>query len=388
MSHEPVQRAIQEIRAGRMVILVDDEDRENEGDLCLAAEKVTPETINFMATHGRGLICLTLTEERIEQLELPMMVEENTSLYGTAFTVSIEASRGVSTGISARDRSTTILTAIHPDTKPHDLVRPGHVFPLRARDGGVLVRTGQTEGSVDLARLAGLTPAGVICEVMNEDGTMARMSDLEGFARRHGLLIVTIADLIQYRLAHETLVRRLVAREVIHPRWGAVTLYAYATTLDGRQHLVIAKGDVSAEPPPLVRVHAGVPFGNLLADLFSDDSALLNTALAKISAEGRGIVVCLDQGAPPPVPLEQRLRELGQPPRQEGEPSRIFRDIGIGSQILRDLGLTRIRILSNHPKRYAGIDGYGLTITEAMALEPDASQTSTPRFEVLGGGRS
>jgi 3,4-dihydroxy 2-butanone 4-phosphate synthase / GTP cyclohydrolase II len=390
MTFEPVQRALQEIRAGRMVILVDDEDRENEGDLTMAAEKVTPEAINFMARHGRGLICLTLTADRIKQLELPMMVDENTSSYGTAFTVSVEARRGVSTGISAKDRATTILEAIRADAKPDDLVRPGHVFPLRARDGGVLVRTGQTEGSVDLARLAGLEPAGVICEIMNEDGSMARLPDLEVFAAQHDVPIVSIAELIQYRLAHETLVRPLPRRDVKHPRWGEVTLHAYGTTLDARQHLVIVKGDVLSEPPPLVRVHAGYPFGNLYADLFSDDYAALNAALAAISQEGRGIVVCLDQGMPPPVPLEQRLRELGAPVEAEpslGGRSGVFRDIGIGSQILRDLGLQRIRILTSNAKRYAGIEGYGLTITEARPLERDAAGTAAPRLEVVGTGR-
>jgi len=385
MTHEPVQRALQEIRAGRMVILVDDEDRENEGDLVLAAEKVTPDAINFMAKEARGLICLTLTADRIKQLDLPMMVEENTSSYGTAFTVSVEARRGVSTGISAADRATTVLAAIRPDAHPDDLVRPGHVFPLRARDGGVLVRTGQTEGSVDLARLAGLFPAAVICEIMNDDGTMARMPDLERFAAKHGLLVLSIAELIQYRVAHETLVKRLTVREVRHPRWGDVTLYAYGTSLDSRQHLVIAKGDVLADPPPLVRVHAGYPFGNLYADLFSDDYAMLNAALAAITAEGRGIVVCLDQGIPPDVPLDQRLKELGQRSESRaGGRSMVFRDIGVGSQILRDLGLARIRILTNNAKRYAGIEGYGLTITDVKPLDRDGALTA-PKLEVVGG---
>jgi 3,4-dihydroxy 2-butanone 4-phosphate synthase/GTP cyclohydrolase II len=389
MTFEPVKRALQEIRAGRMVILVDDEDRENEGDLTMGAEKVTPEAINFMARFGRGLICLTLTADRIKQLELPMMVEENTSSYGTAFTVSIEARRGVSTGISAQDRATTILEALRADARPDDLVRPGHVFPLRARDGGVLVRTGQTEGSVDLARLAGLQPAGVICEIMNEDGSMARRPDLERFAAEHGLPILTIAELIQYRLAHETLVRHLTSREVNHPRWGDVTLHAYGTTLDARQHLVIVKGDVLAEPPPLVRVHAGYPFGNLYADLFSDDYTALNAALAAITAEGRGIVVCLDQGMPPPVPLEQHLRDLGTRAEvsHSGGRSGVFRDIGIGSQILRDLGLQRIRILTSNAKKYAGIEGYGLTITEARPLERDVPSSTPVRLEVVGASR-
>jgi 3,4-dihydroxy 2-butanone 4-phosphate synthase / GTP cyclohydrolase II len=389
MRHETVQRALDEIRAGRMVILVDDEDRENEGDLCLAAEKVTPDAINFMAKHARGLICVTLTEERIAQLELPMMVEENTSSFGTAFTVSIEARRGVSTGISAADRATTILAAIHPDTRPQDLVRPGHVFPLRARQGGVLVRTGQTEGAVDMARLAGLTPAGVICEIMNDDGSMARMADLEGFAKQHGLLVVTIAELIQYRLAHETLVRRLASREVRHPRWGQVTLHAYGTTIDARQHLVVVKGDLGNGEPPLVRVHSGYPLPSLFGDLFTDDRASLNAALQKLGAEQRGVLVCIDHGQPPSVSLAERLTNLGkidQTSKSEG----IFREIGIGSQILRDLGLSRIRVLSNSPKRFAGLEGYGLYIEEVVPLAIEGVQfTAEPRgkLEVVEGGR-
>ncbi|MBN1959621.1 MAG: 3,4-dihydroxy-2-butanone-4-phosphate synthase [Deltaproteobacteria bacterium] len=388
MTFEPVQRAIQEIRDGRLIILVDDEDRENEGDLCIAAEKITPETINFMAKFGRGLICLTLTSARINQLELPMMVDENTSAYGTAFTVPIEARRGVTTGISAHDRSTTVLTAIDPKTRPEDLVRPGHIFPLRACDGGVLVRTGQTEGSVDLARLAGLYPAGVICEIMNDDGSMARMSDLTRFAQEHDLTILSIAELINYRLAHETLVRRLVARQVMHPRWGEVVLYAYGTTLDSHEHLVIVKGDISANEPPLVRVHVGHTFSNLYADLFSDDYAQLNAALTSVAKADCGVVVCLNQGLPPNITLEQRLRSIGgsKDVNKSDEKSGVFRDIGIGSQILRDLGLTRIRILTNQPKRYAGIEGFGLTIDGVQPLEFEYTNATSVVVDAHVGG--
>ncbi len=390
MRHETVQRAIEEFRAGRMVVLVDDEDRENEGDLCIAAEKITPEAINFMAKYGRGLICLTLSEERIQELRLPMMVEENTSSFGTAFTVSIEARRGVTTGISAADRAHTILTAIHPDTKPEDLVRPGHVFPLRARKGGVLVRTGQTEGAVDLARLAGQMPAGVICEIMNDDGSMARMGDLERFSKEHGLLIVTIAELIHYRLAHESLVKRLASRDVVHPRWGNVTVHAYGTTVDQRQHLVVVRGDVLTGAAPLVRMHSGYPMASVIGDLFSDERAVLNAALARMGQEQRGVLVCLDQGGRPAMPLSERLGQLGkEAPKDDGkQEGGILREIGIGAQILRDLGLSRIRLLTNYPKRLAGLEGYGLSVEEVVPFSVDPAQAPVPRLEVVGGGRN
>ncbi|HET6344689.1 MAG TPA: 3,4-dihydroxy-2-butanone-4-phosphate synthase, partial [Myxococcota bacterium] len=291
MTFDSLQRALVDIRAGRMVILVDDEDRENEGDLCMAAECVTPEAINFMAKYGRGLICLTLTEERLRELQIPMMVADNTSIYGTAFTVSIEARHGVSTGISAADRAHTILTAVNPRSRPDDLVRPGHVFPLRARRGGVLVRTGQTEGSVDLARMAGLQPAGVICEIMNDDGTMARMADLERFAREHDLQVISIADIIQYRLAHESMVRRLTTREVDHPRFGRVALHVYGTVLDDRQHLAVVKGPVGPAAAPLVRVQAGSPVQTVLGDLFTDDRKFMEAALARLAGEPLAVLV-------------------------------------------------------------------------------------------------
>jgi 3,4-dihydroxy 2-butanone 4-phosphate synthase / GTP cyclohydrolase II len=389
MSLETVQAAIEEIRAGRMIILVDDEDRENEGDLCFAAEKVTPEAINFMAKYGRGLICVALTEDRLRALELPLMVTHNTSTFGTAFTISIEARRGVTTGISAADRAVTIRTAVAADAKPDDLVRPGHVFPLRAQPGGVLVRTGQTEGAVDLARLAGLEPAGVICEIMRDDGTMARLPDLQQFASEHELLIVSIADLIEYRLRMESLVRRLISREVNHPQYGKLTLVAYATTIDDRQHLAVVKGELSADSAPLVRVHAGYPLSSIFGDLFSNDRQLLTAALSRLCSEGAGVVLCIDR-AVDEAPLDRRIAELGDHEGHDHEPKTAMsplREIGIGSQILRDLGLTRLRLLSNNPKRLAGIEGYGLHVAEVLPLEvPQVTALPVKGLKVLSGG--
>ena len=390
MSLETVQSAIEEIRSGRMVILVDDEDRENEGDLCFAAEKVTPEAINFMAKCGRGLICLSLTDERIRQIDLPLMVAHNTSTFGTAFTVSIEARQGVTTGISAADRATTIRAAVAPDAKPDDLVRPGHVFPLRAQAGGVLVRTGQTEGAVDLARLAGLEPAGVICEIMKDDGSMARLPDLQRFAVEHQLVLITIAELIEYRLRKESLVRRLLSRDVNHPQFGKLTLVAYGTTIDERQHLAVLKGDLAAEVAPLVRVHAGYPLSSIFGDLFSNDRQLLTTALARLCSEGRGVVLCIDR-AVDEVPLDRRIAELGDPQRARDHESSssksALREIGIGAQILRDLGLSRIRLMSNNAKRLAGIEGYGLRVEEVLPLDaPQVTALPVKGLHVLKGG--
>jgi 3,4-dihydroxy 2-butanone 4-phosphate synthase/GTP cyclohydrolase II len=369
MSFEVVPKALEEIRAGRMVILVDDEDRENEGDLCLAAEKVTPEAINFMAKYGRGLICLALNEARLKQLELPMMVDQNNSQFGTAFTVSVEARRGVTTGISAADRAVTVRTAVAADAKPSDLVRPGHIFPLRAQPGGVLVRTGQTEGAVDLARLAGLEPAGVICEVMKDDGTMARMKDLEVFADEHRLMILSIADLIEYRMRNESLVTCLVSRAVNHPTFGAIEVRAYGTSVDGRQHLAMVRGDPKSVESPLVRVHAGYPLSDVFGDLFSRDRQTLRAAIGRLRDEPCGVILCLDPGARN-IPLDERLRKLGDgPPSREYEAGGILREIGIGAQILRDLGLSRVRILSNNPKRLAGIEGFGLVVDEVIPLD-------------------
>ncbi len=374
-----------------MVIVVDDEDRENEGDLCMAAELVTPEAINFMAKEGRGLICLSLTEDRIRKLDLPMMVEQQSHGFGTAFTVSIEAARGVTTGISAADRAHTIKVAVDPSSGPDDLSRPGHIFPLRARQGGCLVRTGHTEAVVDLARLAGLNPSGVICEIMNDDGTMARMDDLERFADKHGLLIVTIAELIEYRLAKESLVYRIVSRRVRHPVWGEVELIAYGTTLDSRQHLVVVKGDLDPSSVPLVRVHSGYGFSSVLGDLFSDERALLHSALDRMGEEDVGVLICLDRDVPYRT-LEECIRAIGSDedlaPDEKGptERERTLRQIGIGAQMLRDLGLQRLRLLSNTSKRPAGLDGYGLTIEDVVPLS-EGSASGTPKLELIGGGR-
>jgi 3,4-dihydroxy 2-butanone 4-phosphate synthase/GTP cyclohydrolase II len=291
MPSAKIAEALEEIREGRMVILVDDEDRENEGDLCMAAEKVTPEAVNFMARYGRGLICLSLLEEKVEELQLPMMVSKNQSRFGTAFTISIEARRGVTTGISAADRATTILTAVADDAKPEDLVSPGHVFPLRARKGGVLVRTGQTEGSVDLARLAGLTPAGVICEVMKDDGTMARMPDLEVFAEEHGLKIVTIADIIEYRMRHESFVHRAATTLLPSVYGGEFAAIAYTNDIDTSQHIALVKGEINSDEEVLVRVHSECLTGDSLGSMRCDCGDQLHRAMEMVSDEGKGIVL-------------------------------------------------------------------------------------------------
>ena len=371
MAFDNVERAIAAIAAGQMVILVDDEDRENEGDLTLAADKVTPEAINFMATHGRGLICLTLTGERLEALQIPMMVADNTSSFRTAFTVSIEARHGVSTGISAADRAHTIRTAVDPSSGPADLARPGHIFPLRAQAGGVLVRTGQTEGSVDLARLAGLSPAGVICEVMNDDGTMARRDDLRAFGARHGMPMVSIAELIEYRLAHETLVRRLASRTVDHPRHGRGTLHVFGTVLDERQHLAWVKGDVAVEddpnvPAPLVRVQAGQHVGEVFDELAHAAPGPYGAIADRLAQEPRAVWLCLDAG-PTDRSLQQRLAELDAPAAPPSEQS--LRQVGIGAQILRALGLQRLRLLAAQPRRVVGLEGYGLHVDGVVSLD-------------------
>ena len=368
MTFDKVERALADIRAGRMVILVDDEDRENEGDLCLAAECITPEAINFMARHARGLICMTLTEERLAELNIPLMVADNTSMYNTAFTVSIEARHGVSTGISAADRATTIQVAMDPKTRPEDLVRPGHIFPLRARKGGVLVRTGQTEGSVDIARLAGFKPAGVICEIMNDDGTMARMPDLQRFAAEHHLPILSIAELIQYRLAHESFVHSIETRPWVHPQWGPLTLHVYGTQMDDRQHLAVVKGDLDQGDVPLVRVHASHAFTGIFADALGGDSNAMSVSLERIAREPCGVLVWLD-GRTTPNTLQGWVRSLSQADKDTPEQAMgALRELGVGAQILRALGLRNIRVLSDHPRRLVGLDGYGLHVDDVLPL--------------------
>jgi 3,4-dihydroxy 2-butanone 4-phosphate synthase/GTP cyclohydrolase II len=363
-----VNKALDEIRAGKMVILVDDEDRENEGDLTMAAERVTAEAINFMAVNGRGLICLALCEELVDRLDLPMMQSPGRSgpPLGTAFTVSIEARTGVTTGISAADRAHTIRTAIRPDASPDDLVTPGHVFPLRARRGGVLVRTGQTEGSVDLARLAGCPPAGIICEIMNDDGTMARKPDLERFAARHDLLIVTIADLIQYRMQTERLVRRVAEQsltlDVTGSEWKAIV---YEVTTEARQFLALIKGDLAGPEPVLARVHGGSALSDIFSSTESEGGKNLREALVAIERAGRGVCVYL----PSVRDLAAELRAHGTShDRKTPSAESPLREFGLGAQVLADLGLHQIRLLTNNPRKIANLAGFGLQVVDRVPL--------------------
>ncbi len=369
-----IQGAIEDIRAGKMVILVDDEDRENEGDLTMAAQFCSPEAINFMATHGRGLICVSLSEEQIERLQLPLMKAPNRSgpTLGTAFTVSIEARRGVTTGISAADRAHTTRLAANPDCRPEDLVTPGHVFPLRARNGGVLVRTGQTEGSVDLARLAGLTPAGVICEIMRDDGEMARMPDLEVFGKKHGIRIVTVADLIQYRLQTERLVERVQDRPLVLDQTGTQWhVSVYETRIDGRQFFALRKGDLDANEPTLCRMHAGSTVGDLFSSTSKEGGRNLRQAIARIEEAGKGVIVYL----PPRGDLASELVSLTDPARDappKGPQDNPLREFGLGAQVLTDLGVQKIRLLTNNPRKIAGLAGYGLEVVESVPLGESA----------------
>ncbi len=372
MPLDTIEDAIQDFRDGKMVIVIDEEDRENEGDLTVAAEKVTPEVINFMAKYGRGLICMPMTGERLNELDIPLMVSKNESIHGTAFCVSIEARRNVSTGISAADRAITVQTAVDPKSRPEDLIRPGHIFPLRARRGGVLKRAGQTEAAVDLARIAGLSPAGVICEIMNEDGTMSRLPDLQEFGKRHDLKIISVVDLIHFRLKTEKFVKRL-QQMPFSSEFGEFELFLFENELEGDLHLALVKGDVGGEEPVLVRVQSESVLGDVFLSLKSDRGRELRRSFELIQEAGRGVLVYLRlRGQERPL-LQEVLQHQAQSEKAESQLDQRspvdFRDYGIGAQILADLGLHDIRLLTNHPKKMVGLEGFDLNVVEQLPIE-------------------
>jgi len=378
-----IQEAIEDIKNGKMVILVDDEDRENEGDLCMAAEHVTPEAINFMAKHGRGLICLSMAGDLADRMELPLMTTNNKSQFGTAFTISIEARKGVTTGISAKDRATTILAAVADEAKPGDLVSPGHVFPIRARKGGVLVRTGQTEGSVDLSRLAYLKPAGVICEIMKEDGTMARMPDLDLFAKEHGIKIVTVADLIDFRMQHERLIKRIAEANLPTKYGGEFRIIVYENDVDEMKHIALVKGDIQPEDEVLVRVHSECVTGDLFGSLRCDCGDQLHKAMEMVDREGKGVIVYMHQEGRG-IGLANKIRayDLQENGRDTVEANielgfkEDLRDYGIGAQILVDLGVRKMRLMTNNPKKIVGVEGYGVTVVGRVPVEIEPNENN------------
>jgi 3,4-dihydroxy 2-butanone 4-phosphate synthase / GTP cyclohydrolase II len=390
----PIEDAIAAIHDGKMIIVVDDEDRENEGDLTIAAEKVTPDAINFMAKYGRGLICIPMTEERLDELDLPLMVTQNTAQFDTAFCVPIEARGVTSTGISAADRAATVLAAIDPRTRPADLLRPGHMFPLRARNGGVLVRTGQTEAAVDLARIAGLYPAGVICEIMNDDGTMARVPELTKFAKKHKLLMITVADLIQYRMQHEALVRR-IASAALPTEHGDFRVIAFESVIDRETHVALIKGEIGDGRDVMVRVHSRCLTGDVFHSSRCDCGPQLDAAMDRIAEAGRGVLLYLNQEGRG-IGLANKIRayELQDQGLDTVEANERLgfkadqRDYGIGVQILRDLGVKSMRLLSNNPRKLVGLEGYGLSVSEWVPLEIEPSDTTrrylTTKKEKLG----
>jgi 3,4-dihydroxy 2-butanone 4-phosphate synthase/GTP cyclohydrolase II len=387
MPFATIEEAAELYRQGQFVIIVDDEDRENEGDLCIAAEAVTPETINFMARFGRGLICLALTEERCQELDLPLMVENNTSNYGTAFTVSIEARGRVTTGISARDRSETVRVAVDPKTRPQDLLRPGHIFPLRAKKGGVLKRAGQTEASVDLASIAGMEPAAVICEIMNDDGTMARLPDLREFAVQHGLKIITVADIIKYRMQHEKHVHCLASPRIPTPH-GEFRVYAYKSDITGEEHVAMVMGEIEETDEVLVRVHSSCLTGDIFHSLRCDCGDQLERAFERIAEEKKGVVLYLLQEGRG-IGLVNKLKayelqEQGHDTIEANEKLGFapdIRDYGTGSQILRDLGVRKMRLMTNNPAKFVAIEGFGLEIVERVPLEIAPSKDTRKYLE-------